>query len=68
MIKIITEQNKKYLDNEYQTSFLKEKEWLLQHGIRYVFVKDYKGISVYKYKKTPQLFQLLSLFYIEQMK
>ena len=56
--------NRKY-DHEYQTEWIKEKEYLSQNGIRYTFVKLINGVSVYKYEKTETLFNLLAQFYRE---
>lgn len=52
-------------DCEYMTQWRKEVNFLLEKGIRYVFVKkvgEYK-IPQYKYKKTPELFLALAEFY-----
>ena len=54
---------KKY-DKEYSTQYVPEVEYLKQHGIRYTFVKEINGVSTYKYTKTPELFNLLGLFYL----
>ncbi len=53
---------KKY-DKEYSTQYSPEKDYLLQNGIRPSFVKVTNGVTTYKYKKTTELFQLLSIFY-----
>ena len=50
-------------DKEYSTQFVEEMKWLKERGIYYTFVKYVNGITTYKYQKTPQLFQALSLFY-----
>ena len=55
--------NMKKFDKEYQTQWRKEVDYLKSVGISYVFVKDENGISTYKYKKTPELFKLLEIFY-----
>lgn len=52
-------------DHEFATSWIKEKEYLSQNGIRYNFVKLIDGVSVYKYEKTETLFNLLANFYRE---
>lgn len=52
------------IDNEYATSFVDEYQWLKNHGIRYEFVKVNDDITVWKYKKTPKLFECLKNFYI----
>ena len=51
-------------DKEYATSFKSEMQFLKERGISYSFVKtnDY-GITVWKYKKTVELFNALSAFY-----
>lgn len=52
-------------DKEYRTSFPDEFQWLKSHGIRYEFVKtDDEGRTIWKYKKTPELFETLKNFYI----
>lgn len=53
---------KKY-DKEYSTQYLPEVEYLKVNNVRYTFVKVLNGVPTYKYTKTPQLFQLLELFY-----
>jgi len=55
-----------YLDKEYQTCFLREVKFLTDLGIRYSFVKTIDGSRVYKYEKTPKLFNALSLFYCDK--
>ena len=52
-------------DKEYSTQYVEEMKWLKEQGIYYTFVKYVNGITTYKYKKTPQLFQALALFYKE---
>ena len=54
---------KKRFDFEYATSYKAEVEYLKESGIRYAFVKDVEGISVYKYTKTAELFEALMEFY-----
>lgn len=52
-------------DTEYATSFVDEYLYLKSCGIRYEFVKvNEKNITVWKYKKTPRLFECLKNFYI----
>ena len=51
-------------DNEYSTSNTDEVEELRRCGIRYTFVKKVDGITVWKYEKTPHLFEILKNFYI----
>lgn len=53
-------------DKEYSTQYWKEVKYLESKGVKYSFVKTLEnGISVFKYTKTPQLFKLLELFYLE---
>lgn len=55
----------KAIDKEYATSFVDEYQYLKSCGIRYTFVKvDENGQTVWKYKKTPQLFESLKNFYV----
>lgn len=54
---------KKKFDKEYSTQFVDEMKFLQEHEIYYDFVKDINGITTYKYKKTPQLFYWLGVFY-----
>lgn len=49
-------------DKEYSTQYNREREFLLEHGIRPSFVKIIDGATTYKYTKTPELFKLLVLF------
>ena len=56
---------KKDFDKEYSTQWNKERDYLERQGIMYVFVKEIKGISTYKYKKNSELFKALSSFYME---
>lgn len=53
----------KKFDKEYSTSFIREKKFLDACGIKYVFVKENNGITIFKYKKTSYLFECLSSFY-----
>ena len=56
---------KQEFDREYMTQWRKEVNFLLEKGIRYVFVKkvgEYK-IPQYKYTKTRELFLALAEFY-----
>lgn len=57
----------KAFDMEYSTMWGREVKFLYSKGIKYVFVrktKDY-GLSVFKYKKTPELFNALIEFYTQ---
>lgn len=51
------------IDHEYNCVWSEEQEYLLRHGIRYVFVKTINGITVWKFRKTAELFKVLSDFY-----
>lgn len=53
---------KKY-DIEYQTQYSPEKDYLLSVGIKPTFVKVINEVTTYKYKKTPELFHHLEIFY-----
>ena len=55
----------KAFDQEYMTEWIREVKFLAEKGIRYVYVKrtpDY-GVSQFKYKKTPALFEALTEYY-----
>ncbi len=51
-------------DNEYATQNLFEVKELKRCGIRYTFVKEVDGATVWKYEKNPRLFEVLKNFYI----
>ena len=51
------------IDREYASNWWEEVEYLLDHGIRYTFVKTIDGITVWKFHKTEKLFQTLTDFY-----
>lgn len=53
-------------DKEYATTYLREVEFLKSLGIRYTFVKSLNNVSVYKYEKTPELFEALGFFYMSK--
>lgn len=55
--------DKKLFDIEYSTQNRKEVDFLKKNNISYTFVKKVNDISIYKYKKTAELFQLLAIFY-----
>ena len=56
--------NKKCFDTEYSTQWRDEVDYLKSVGIRYTFVKrNADGISIYKYKKSSELFRQLAIFY-----
>ena len=52
------------IDNEYATQFVDEHQYLRSCGIKYTFVKTENGVTIWKYKKTPRLFETLKNFYI----
>lgn len=56
----------KKFDKEYSTQFVPEMLFLKQHGIKYTFVKEIYGVTTYKYKKTPELFHFLEIFYAQK--
>ena len=58
----------KKFDSEYSTQYVKEMQYLLQNNIKYTCVKDIDGITTYKYKKTPELFRILEIFYTKFQK
>ena len=58
----------KKFDSEYSTQYVKEMQYLLQNNIKYTFVKEIDGITTYKYKKTPELFRMLEIFYTKFQK
>lgn len=54
----------KLWDKEYATSFYNEVLFLRKKGIRYTWVdKNESGISVWKYKKTHELWLALAEMY-----
>ena len=53
----------KKFDPEYSTQYVEEMKYLQRNGINYTFVKDVKGVTTYKYKKTPKLFHVLEEYY-----
>lgn len=55
----------KRFDKEYSTQYSPEKEYLLSKEIKPSFVKIIEGVTTYKYTKTPELFQALVSFYME---
>lgn len=60
MIKI----SSKAWDTEYATSFKAEVNYLKESGIRYTWVTTNEhGISVWKYRKSVELFKALMFFY-----
>lgn len=53
----------KKFDIEYSTQYTPEKEYLMSVGIKPTFVKVINEVTTYKYKKTPELFKYLEIFY-----
>lgn len=49
-------------DKDYSTSWVREQQWLTQHGIRYSCIKYIDGVTTFKYKKTVALFASLADF------
>lgn len=56
----------KKFDMEYQTQYSPEKDFLLSVGIHPTFVKVINEVTTYKYKKTPELFHYLEIFYAQK--
>lgn len=50
-------------DREYATEFRKEVDFLKERNISYTYVRVKDGISIYKYKKSKELFEALFIFY-----
>lgn len=57
--------NKVKLDREYSCVWIEELKWLSEHGIKYTFVKEVNGVTIWKYKKNSELFHALAEFYDE---
>ena len=53
----------KKFDKEYSTNWIKERDFLMSKGIRYVFVKEIDGVDTWKYIKDYKLFSALAEFY-----
>lgn len=51
------------IDHEYSCVWYEECSYLTQHGIKYTFVKTVEGTTVWKFKKSEQLFYHLMNFY-----
>lgn len=51
------------IDHEYSCVWTDEFNYLTRHGIKYTFVKVKDGVTVWKFKKTEELFQILADFY-----
>lgn len=57
----------KVWDKEYSTSYINEMIFLKSKGIRYTWVyTNENNISVWRYRKTKELFGLLMQFYENQ--
>lgn len=56
---------KRIFDKEYSSQYPKEMKYLESVGIKYNFVKEIDGITTYKYKKSPELFRALWIFYAQ---
>lgn len=54
-----------FKDNEYWCMSTAERIYLRDNGVKYTFVKVEDGVTIYKYKKTAKLFQVLCNFYNE---
>lgn len=52
-------------DNEYWCMSTAERIYLRDNGVKYAFVKVQDGVTIYKYRKTAKLFQVLNKFYEE---
>lgn len=48
---------------EYTCNWYDECKYLMDHGIRYTFVKEIDGITVWKFHKDELLFTTLAGFY-----
>lgn len=51
------------IDHEYSCVWTDEFNYLTRHGIKYTFVKVKDGVTVWKFKKTEELFRRLADFY-----
>lgn len=51
------------LDKEYQTMYIREKDYLIDKGISPTFSKWVDGVKVFKFEKTQELFVALAEFY-----
>lgn len=57
----------KFIDKEYSCNYTKECAYLMEHGFRYTFVKvDENKMTVWKFKKSRELFLALADFYDSQ--
>lgn len=55
----------KKFDKEYSTQYVPEMKYLQSKGINFSFVKEVNSVTTYKYTKTPELFNALVSFYME---
>lgn len=54
-------------DKEYATNFLQELRFLESNGIKPCFTKtDETGLKTFKFTKTPELFEMLRIFYTKK--
>ncbi len=53
-------------DKEYATNFLQELRFLESNGIKPCFTKNENGLKTFKFEKTPELFEMLRIFYAEK--
>lgn len=51
------------IDHEYSCVWTEDFNYLTRHGIKYTFVKVKDGVTVWKFKKTEELFRILADFY-----
>lgn len=55
------------IDREYSSNWWEETKYLMEHNIKYTFVKeivqDGQKITTWKFKKSPYLFHVLEEFY-----
>jgi len=51
------------IDREYSCVWNEECNYLTQHGIKYTFVKNIDGLTVWKFRKDYELFSALASFY-----
>ena len=56
------ERPKLVFDKSYTTTWIREQQWLSNHGIRYQWAGVIDGITTFKYKKTMALFASLADF------
>lgn len=51
------------IDREYSCTWFEECDYLMKHGIRYTFVKEINGVTIWKFRKNRELFKYLTDFY-----